>query len=889
MSYTAKLLNENRLIKAVQITDAQRPTVSMPVKIKLNPNVKICLERAELVTESYKRTEAEPWIVRRAKALDNLLRNMTIYILEGEQIVGNYASTPDSLPTYPEISCRWLDEELDDAFVHTLDEEGKRRLREIHQYWYDVNVEGTILRNLPEDLRDFISSSKTTAMMTIFWPLGCFTLDLKDWVFPRGLNGILEEVSERRAGLLKDDADFQEKKDFYDAAEISAKAMIAFARRYSALASEKAASASGKAREDYLKVAEVCSRVPEHPPQTFHEALQAFFFCHLVTAQIDWYSVGIGQRFDQLFWPCYVRQKEEGSITYDRAVELLEFLWIKLDDLGQINPVTTSIYQAGGTKFQNISVGGVDGNGEDASNELSLAILDATINIRTPQPGVCVLYHDRMDPKLIDKTIDCIASGMGQPAIFNNDVCIKWHLNLALDILYPDSGRFIGVPYLGLVQKADSLVRKVIAHLPASLREKLERRYDGWPYSVYTGGGKLGDSLRVALKKMHLWDAQKGLALARGWAPTSCVGGGLQGKVTIQGTLTSILIFTVLDFLKCFEYVMYQGVEPETGKLVALPTPDPRSFHTYDEFLDAYLKQVEFQVDRANRAYQVAEMIYEEHMPRPFASVCSETCVARGRDGMRRGDASISEIFSMGSVNAAESMAAVKKLVFDDGAVTMEELLKACDANWEGYEHIHRMCLEVPKFGNDDDYVDHILDDLYRKVQALVYSHKDHWGNGLHLESSLAAGYYVGGLTCSATPDGRVKGETVSDGQLSPMHGRDINGPTAVLKSCSKVDPLKSWNQLCNQKINPAFLKGDKKKLFADYLRTWLGFNNWHIQFNCMDAATLRDAMLQPEQHRNLIVRVAGYSAFFIDLAPGLQVDILRRTEQNLGEIRAQG
>lgn len=888
MSYAAKLLNESRLIKAVQITDAERPTVSMPVKVKLNPNVKICIERAELITESYRQTEGEPWILRRAKALDHLLRNMTIYILEGEQIVGNYASTTDSLPTYPEISCRWLDEELDDAFNDNMDEEGKRKLREIHTFWYDKNVEGKILASLPGDLKKFIESSKSTAMFTMFWPAGCFTLDLKDWVFTRGLNGILEEVSERCAKLSKDDVDFQEKKDFYDAAEISANAVIAFARRYSTLAWKKAASASGKAREDYLKVAEVCARVPEHPPRTFHQALQAFFFCHLVSAQIDWYQVGLGQRFDQLFWPCYVREKEEGILTYDRAVELLEFLWIKLDDLGQINPVSTSIYQAGGTKFQNISVGGVDENGEDASNELSLAILDATINIRTPQPGVCVLYHDRMDPRLIDKAIDCISTGMGQPAIFNNDVCIKWHLNLALDILRPDSGAFIGVPYLGLVQKADNLMRKVVAHLPEVLRKKLEIRYDGWPCLVYMKGGKLGNLLRVALKKMRLWDAQKGLAMARGWAPTSCVGGGLQGKVTLQGTLTSILIFTVLDFLKCFEYVMYQGVEPETGKLVAAPTPDPRGFQTYKEFLDAYLKQVEFQVDRANRTYQIVEMIYEEQMPRPFASACSETCITRGKDGMRQGDASISEIFSMGSVNAAESLAAVKKLVFDDGVITMEDLLKACNANWKGYEHIHRMCLEVPKFGNDDDYIDHMLDDVYRKVSALAYSHKDHWGNGLRLESSLAAGYYVGGLTCSATPDGRVKGETVSDGQLSPMHGRDIKGPTAVLKSCSKVDPLKSWNQLCNQKINPLFLKGENKKLFADYLRTWLGFNNWHIQFNCMDAATMRDAIVHPEQHRNLIVRVAGYSAFFIDLAPGLQSDIIKRTEQNLGEIRAQ-
>ncbi len=648
MSLTAKKLNEERITKAVQITDSDQPCVSMPVKIKLDPNVKVCIERAELITESYRKTEGEPWIIRRAKALDHLLRNMTIYILEGEQIVGNYASNAHSLPTYPEISCRWLDDELDDAFRYNVVEEDKERLRKVHAFWHERNVEGRILASLPEDLREYIEASKSTAMFTLFWPLGCFTLDFKDWVFPKGLKGILGDVCARREGLSKDDPEYGERKEFYDAAEISIKAVIAFARRYSELAWQKASSAKGAAKEGYLRVAEVCAWVPENPPRTFHESLQSFFFCHLVTAQINWYSVGIGQRFDQILWPFYGKDRQEGGLTYARAVELLEFLWIKLDDLGQINPITTSIYQAGGTKFQNISVGGVDENGNDASNELSRAVLDATINIRTPQPAICLLYHDKLDPGLLEKAVDCIATGQGQPAVFNNDVCVKWHLNKSVELLYPESGEYLGVPHLGLVKKGDNLVRKLVSHLPEPLRERIEFSYDEWPYAAYTGGGRVGDMFRRTLKKAGLWDADKGLGIARGWAPTSCVGGGFQGKVTIQGTLTSILIFTVLDFVKCFEHVMYQGVEPETGEQVAPPTPDPRTFATYEEFFNAYMKQIEFQVDRANRAYQIAERIYEEQMPRPFASACTETCVARGKDGTRRGDASISEIFSIG-------------------------------------------------------------------------------------------------------------------------------------------------------------------------------------------------------------------------------------------------
>ncbi len=816
MTVTTEKLNTERIYKVIQIREAEEPTVYVPVVPTLDPSVKICLERAEFVTASYKHTEWEPWILRRARALDHLLRNMTIYILDGEQIVGNYASTPHSLPTYPEFSYRWLEKGLDDEYKDTVDDEEKKRLKEIKRYWATQSVESAFVETMPEDLKRYLHWTGATYNATAFWPLGHMTPNYKDRVFPLGFSGLLKEVREYRAMLSSSDPEYTEKKDFYDAAEISFNAVIAWIHRYAELARSRAAETEGKLKEDFETVARVCSRIAENAPETFHEALQVFWFCHLLITQISWVSVGMGQRFDQIFYPYYKKEQEAGTITYERAVELFEFLWIKLDDLGQINPIESAMVQVGGTKFQNATIGGVDEHGNDATNDLSFAAIDATMNIRTPQPSLCLRYHDKIDPKLVDKTIDCIASGMGMPAFFNDKTAIDYH--------------------------TETVAARMGGTLPPEAYEQV-------------------------------------LALARSWAPTACVGGGNPSGMVVQGTLTTEICPGILNFLKCFEYVMYQGVEPETGEQLGLRTADPRTFESYEEFLDAFLQQMRFQLEQLAKVYEITEKAYQERTPRPFASILMSTPIMRGRDATHQGDMTDSEIFTMACVNAGDSLAAVKKLVFDDKSVTMDELIKACATNWEGYEDLHRRCLEVPKFGNDNDYVDYVLYNMYRKASETIKSVTTHFGTGFRPEATLAGAYFYGGLSCGATPDGRTKRETVADGQLSPMHGRDVKGPTAVIKSISKVNVLDTWNQLVNQKVQPALLKGANKKMFANYIKTWAQFPTWHIQFNCQDQEELKDAQVHPEKHANLVVRVAGYSAHFVDLTSGLQRDIIRRTE----------
>jgi|GEM_PF-154154 len=895
MSLSTQTLNDDRIYKIIQLRESEEPTVNVPCVQSVDAAVKICLERAELITESYKQTEGEPWILRRAKALDHLLRKMTVYILDGEQIVGNYASTPDSLPTYPEFSYRWLEEGLDDEFVNTLDGEGKKRLKEINKYWADKNVEHELLKAVPEDLKHYLNWNGAITGPW-FWPLGHMVPNYQERVFPLGLPGLLNEARDYRERLSKSDPEYMEKKDFYDAVEISAEAVIAWILRYVELAESKAATATDeKAKVDLLRVARVCGNIAANPPETFHEALQAFWFYHLLTTQITWCSVGLGQRFDRLFYPYYKKDKDAGGITYERAVELFEFLWIKLDDLGQINPTESCYIQVGGTKFQNVTIGGVDENGNDATNELSFAALDATMNIRTLQPALCLRYHDNIDPRLVDKAIDCISTGMGMPSIFNDNAAIKYMINLGINNLNsekPDvhTEELLGLKKTKLIKTIGNYIvraqKAASSVLPESVNKKIDDFLPDLPYKILTGGGKVGNSIRRTLKRLGI-DLEERLEMPRNWASVACVGAGTPNGMVIQGTLTTIITAGVLNFLKCFEYVMCRGVEPTTGEQMGLKTPDPRTFKSYEEFLDAFLEQLKFQVKCSGKLFEIADKLYAEMTPRPFASLLMNTPVKRGKDATRAGDIADSEIFTMGPVNAADSLTAVKKLVFDEKSVTMDELMKACATDWEGYENLHRRCLEVGKFGNDDDYADGVLDDMYRKANKAVSSLNNHFGVPFRLEATLAGGYFIGGISTGATPDGRRRGETVSDGQLSPMHGRDMNGPTAVLKSCSKVDPTRSWNQLCNQKIQPQFLKGKNKKLFADYLKTWSKFNNWHIQFNCQNAEELREAQLHPEKHKNLVIRVAGYSAHFVDLTPGLQRDIIRRTEQDLNNFRS--
>jgi pyruvate-formate lyase len=377
------------------------------------------------------------------------------------------------------------------------------------------------------------------------------------------------------------------------------------------------------------------------------------------------------------------------------------------------------------------------------------------------------------------------------------------------------------------------------------------------------------------------WIMDRGIPLevARDYGIPVCVEPILPGKAW---SLTTAPSMGVLNLCKCFEIALHQGKDPLYGAQLGCVTPHSSTFKSVDDVMQAYLQQVHYVSGKMAKINRCAEVIIHQYRQRVFASTLIDGCIETGQSCMNEFYQHMAMITAVGPVNVADSLAVLKKYVFEDKRVTMEELLDILRSDWAGKEVLRQELLnKVPKFGNDDDYVDLIARDVFYKSQDEVKKHTDIHGSPLTLDGSIAGAYWVWGRKVGATPDGRKAKETLADGDGSPMASRDRNGPTAVIKSLGKISPP-PWATLTNQRFMPQFLSGENKKAFAQYLKTFADLGIWHIQFNVVDDATLLDAQKHPENYNDLIVRVAGFSAYFVDLSKFNQDQILARTAQSL-------
>ncbi|MDY6879202.1 MAG: pyruvate formate lyase family protein [Desulfatiglans sp.] len=774
--------------------------------------VRMCLERGRLITASYKETEGEPEVIRRAKSLAHILENMTIYISDYELIVGNYASDPSLLPITPELSVEWLERELIGPWNDLLDEDGHQEFKEIADYWRERCIDGRVRSLLPEDLKPWIKYrdnegvvSADEFQMDRAWP----ALDYEK-VLHIGFDGILEEARSRLEEIQSEVPSRGEKIegwidkiDFLKAVIIVCDGVIRFAHRFAFLAREMSEEEKDLERkEELLEIAKNCEQVPQYPAENLWQALQAWWFTYLIGYNIEAIRHGSPCRFDQLMYPFYKKDKEEGRLTREEAQELVGVLQMKVEDTGQIALPSYHVVGSGVTQYQKFTIGGVDAQGRDASNEFSLIMLDAAMKTRTCQAAIALRYHPKLDEAVLDKSIDCIRSGLGYPDIYND------------------------------------------THVISRIQNK------GVP-----------------------------LELARDYAPAACISYSLPKK----NTQVRVPQGCFLALGKCLELALNEGKSMGNGtKQIGYKTPDPLGFSSIDEVMEAYLKQVNFAMDKVSRINNIALDIYRRYGQIPFCSSLLDGCIERGMDCTAWTEYPYHQIVFSGSVNVADSLAAMSKLVFDDKAVSMAELLTALKANFEGHEELRQRLLnEGPKFGNDDEYVDTIMHDVMHKTYAEVQKFTNLFGAPWTLDGSPASGYYGAGRATWALPDGKREGriDTYADGTLSPGAGRDKRGPTAVINSMGRVDTPNT--QTCNQKFMPQFLEDENKKIFASYLKTWSEMGNWEIQFNVVDKDTLLAAQEKPEDHPDLIVRVAGYSAYFIDLPPGVQKDIISRTAQS--------
>jgi pyruvate formate-lyase/glycerol dehydratase family glycyl radical enzyme len=763
------------------------------------PEIKLDLQRSRLMTESYKETDGQAMVIRRAKALAHVLNNMGIFIRDWERIVGYQTSHPEEL-FYPiDMNWRSVKRLVNDPGGETLlDDAGRNELEELCGYWKGKCMSDRHQEMFTGDLGKYWKYEGT--FLWSEWS----ELGIPDYeaLFRQGLNERIRMAEERLKEIDRTiPTDYIDQKEFLQSVVIVLKAVIKFANRYAALARDMASSEKDVGRRKRLEeIARTCEWIPANPPRTFLEAVQFFYFIHLVR-YLEYSTLGIGLRVDYLLGPYYEKDLKEDRITRDEALEVLQLLWVKFLELGLVySPLVTSIY-GGVASLQAITIGGTDKDGRDVTNELTYLVLETANTMRTIEPSIALRVHGGTPDELLSKATDVIRTGIGYPSLFNDEALIP-------------------------------------------LLEK--------------------------------WDVPQ--EDARGYAVSGCVYMCIPGKNITR----RVIGYFVLG--KCLWWALHQGVNPKTGEQWGARTPDPASFKSWEDVFEAYLDQVKFFMTKLAQLENTCRDLYAKYCPRPFYSSIVEGCIEQGKERTQWVYPSMVHdmVIVIGSTNVADSLAAIKKVVFEDKLVALPELIEIMDGNWEGREDIRQVCLNAPKYGNDDDYADIIAREVHHRTEAVMETVKDRFGFSMRADGSAVSATYGLGADTPAMPDGRMDGEGFADSTLAPQPGMDKKGPTAVLNSCAKIDTLQTYNHLLNQKFQPEFLEGDMKPVFIDYLKTWREKKIPHIQFNVVDKETLLDAQQQAEKYQDLIVRVAGFSAYFVDLSKGLQDHIIARTGQGL-------
>ena len=791
----------------IEAQQAKVERVKQADRIPYRSNVTLCIERARLVTESYKQTEGQPMVLRRAKALAHYLDDRTLYILPDERIVGNIGSEPCSIITFPELWSGWLDKAIESEYAMLLPDEAKRQeLHKIHAYWKGKSVHGSERGLLPKDVLDYWFYPNHGVFM---WRHGGH-IGTPDYerLFNIGLKGIiaeaksyLSEFESNTSHLENDVREYLKKKAFYESVIISTEAVIRQNKRFSELAKKMAGEEPNTTRKAELQeIAAICEWVPENAPRTLHEALQFYWTVNLAARVLDLQSSGLGDRIDQLFYPFFKKDKGDGRLDYTRAQELVEHLLIKMNEEGALIPPSQPA--AGPLITRVTTIAGVDKYGADATNEMTYIIMDAKNEMGRNQPALAVRVHPGTPQKLMRKITDSLIKQPGVYSFFNDSMMIPFLTNQ-------------GLP----------------------------------------------------------------LEEARNYAIDGCMRWIIPGKAMGTRALGGTVALP-----RCFELALYQGVDKFTGKQIGPHTSDPLTWTSVEDAMQAYLEQLKFFIQKLVTIYNLVDVLDEEWLPQPFLSATMEGCLERGQDCRDYHWFAPTIIQPVGQVTIVNSLAAMKKLIFEDKKVAMPELISALKNNWEGCDELRaRFVNEPPKFGNDDDYADLIARDFYTRTNRVFRSFKNIWGGQFNEDGTGSSTYFdYSGMT-GATPNGRKDKDLFNDGTVSPEIGTDKKGPLAVLKSVSKIDHAGTMTHLLNQKYSPSELQRNNGDNFIALMRAWVDLGIHHIQFNIIDRDTLKDAQSHPDKYEDLIVRVAGLAAYFIDLTKPVQDQIIERTPHRLG------
>ncbi|MBR2292653.1 MAG: glycyl radical protein [Prevotella sp.] len=764
----------------------------------------LSIERALIETAFYKENYGTmPIAVLRARNFYEICKKKTIYIGEDELIVGERGPQPKAVPTFPELTCHSVED------LHTLNERELQRYtisqedidtyeREVIPYWKGKTQRERIFNHVSKEWEEAYHAGVFTEFMEQR-AAGHTAMDGK--MYRQGLLDVKARIERKIASLdYIYDPEATDKQQELEAMAISCDAAILFAERHAALAEQMAAKEQNAQRKAELqKIADVCRWVPAHAPRDLWEAIQMYWFVHLgtVTELNGWDSMNPGH-IDQHLWPFYQKGIADGTLTRDKAKELISCLWIKFNNQPAPPKVGVTALESGTyNDFTNINIGGVDREGKSAANEISYMILEIQEELHELQPGLSIHIADNTPDEFLLTGIKVIRQGHGYPSIFNPDTYIK------------------------------ELVRE----------------------------GKT------------LEDAREG-------GCSGCIEVGAFGK-------EAYLLTGYLNTPKILEITLHNGIDPETGKKLGLETGDPRQFKTFEELYEAWHRQMVYFVNLKLSVNNYIERMFSLYAPATFLSLYIDDCIEKGKDyysGGARYNTTYIQCTGLGTIT--DCFTTLKKHVFEDHRYTMDEMLEACAKNWEGGEKMRQYIRNhTPFFGNDDEYADTIAVRVYDDLVKAIEGRPNTRGGKTQLNMLSTTCHNYFGSVCGATPNGRFAHFAISDG-TSPAHGSDSHGPTAVIKSLGKLDQTKSGGTLLNVRFVPQLLKReeDQKKL-ASLIRTYFKFGGHHIQFNIVDTATLHDAQQHPDEYRDLLVRVAGYSDYFNDMTEQLQNEIIARTE----------
>jgi len=772
-------------------------------KLSVETPATLSIERALIETNFYKENYGKYSIpVLRAMTYMEICKKHTIYIGEGEIILGERGPSPKAVPTFPELTCHdfYVLNTRDQQRYTISDKDIETYAREVIPYWEGKTQRERIFNHVPDSWKAAYEAGLFTEFMEQRAP-GHTCLDGK--IYQKGMLDFKAEIQAHLDSLdfLHDD-EATDKSEQLKAMAIACDAAIVFANRHADLAEELAKSESDPARaEELLNIAEVCRHVPAHAPRNFHEAVQMYWFVHLgtITELNGWDAMNPGH-FDQHLAPFYEKEIAEGTLTRDKAKEILSCFWIKVNNHPAPPKVGITARESGTyNDFTNINIGGIKSDGSNGVSEVSYIMLEIVEELHILQPGNSVHISTQTPEKFLKAACNVIRQGHGYPSVFNADTYV-----------------------------------------------------------------------------MEMLRQGKSLTDAREGGCSGCIEVGAFGK-------EAYVLTGYLNVPKIFEITLNNGIDPCTGKMAGIATGDPRDFTSYQELYDAFHKQLNYVIDLKMRVSNYIDKMFAKYAPAPFLSVVIEDCISKGRDYYDQGPRyNTNYIQCCGLGTVTDSLTTLKKHVFEDKKYSMDEILNAVANNFEGQEIMRQTILNrTPFFGNDNPYADDIALKIYNDLLEAIDGKPNTKGGQYHLNMLSTTCHIYFGKVMGATPNGRLAGKSISDG-TSPSHGADTNGPAAVIKSLTKLDHVMSGGTLLNQRFLPSLLKKDEDiAKLAKLIRSYFALGGHHIQFNIVDTATLKAAQKCPEDYKDLLVRMAGYSDYFNDMNADLQQEVIDRTEND--------